>query len=108
MYNTLKCKAKHLHYNTTFDMYTLDNITGRANNQTRIPRAFQINDKTITHPGIIANKFCEYVSNIGPEYANNYIPAAVHNHDYYLTHSNTKIEILSLGLLQTLKRLLKH
>ena len=39
MYNTLKCKAKHLRYTTTFDMYKLDNITGRANDQTRIPRA---------------------------------------------------------------------
>ena len=98
MYNTLKLKAKHLHYTTTFDRYkfdirntwkTINNITGRANDKTSIPQAFKINDKTITHPGIIANKFCEYFSNIGPEYANN-IPAAVHNHDHYLTNNNKK------------------
>ena len=49
----------------------------------RLPSTFKINNREIFNPKEIANRICEYFTNIGPDLAKN-IPASANSHQSYL------------------------
>ena len=55
----------------------------KTNNKSDISQTFKDNNSNISDPHIIANKFCEYFTNIGLTYANN-IPSSNHIPHFYL------------------------
>ena len=91
-YNQLKRTAKRIYYRNLFNEYkydarktwtTINTIIGRTNDKSSITQSFTINDNTVSDPNTIADNFCEYFTNIGPQFANN-IPTPIHNAKYYL------------------------
>ena len=91
-YYQLKRAAKRIYYRNLFNEYkydarktwkTIKTIIGRTNDKSSITQSFTINDNTVSDPNTIADNFCEYFTNIGPQFANN-IPTPIHNAKYYL------------------------
>ena len=91
-YNQLKRTAKRIYYRNLFNEYkydarktwkTINTIIGRTNDKSSITQSFTINDNTDSDPNTLADNFCEYFTNIGPQFANN-IPTPIHNAKYYL------------------------
>ena len=61
----------------------LNEIMNRKTQKNRLPSTFKIDNREILNPKEIANRFCEYFTNIGPNLAKN-IPASANSHQSYL------------------------
>ena len=93
LYNQIKRVAKQTYYAQQLAKYQHDirqtwkiinNTMGKTNNKSDISQTFKDNNSNISDPHIIANKFCEYFTNIGLTYANN-IPSSNHIPHFYLS-----------------------
>ena len=76
--NHLICLAKRKYYNTKFesaknDLRTtwklLNEVINKRKGRAPFPSSFESEDKTIMDPEEIADKFCKYFTNIGPNLA---------------------------------------
>ena len=87
LFNRLKCKAKIIYYENKFDIKgtwkTLRAIIGNQNDKTTIIQNFKIDNETVSDSKSIADGFCKYFSNVGPEFANK-IPKSNQSPHHYL------------------------
>ncbi len=91
--NHLLCSAKRLYYeerleSTKTNIKTtwkiLNEIINKKTRKKSLPSVFIANNQNIDNPLNIANRFCDYFTNIGPNLANN-IPASSQISSSYLT-----------------------
>ena len=91
MYNRLKKIAKQAYYAQIFNdakrdirkTWKIINATiGKLNDKTNIPQTFKIDNKNISDPNIITDKFCDFFTDIGVKYANNISPSAKSSANY--------------------------
>ena len=77
LYNQIKRVAKQTYYAQQLAKYQHDirqtwkiinNAMGKTNNKSDISQTFKDNNSNISDPHTIANKFCEYFTNIGLTY----------------------------------------
>lgn len=61
----------------------LNEIINRKTQKNRLPSTFKIDNCEVSNPEEIANRFCEYFTNIGPNLAKT-IPASTNSHRFYL------------------------
>ena len=96
-YNKLKKNAKTAHYSQLFSQFKNDSketwkllrtILCKTNDKTVVSTTFKYNGKQITDPNSIANHFCDYFTDIGPQYANK-IPSSLHSYPHYLAMKQT-------------------
>jgi hypothetical protein len=89
LYNQLKRTAKQLHYKQRFEQYKndikgtwkmLSSLLGKTNDKSHAANTFKYNNEILSTPTDIANRFCEYFTEVGPSLAHN-IPAPTN--DYY-------------------------
>lgn len=78
--------SKRNYYDTRFENTTgnlratwklLNQVINRKANKSKIPTTFIDNGNEISDPLVIANRFCEYFTNIGPSYAKKLPPSKV-------------------------------
>ena len=98
LFNKIKRISKQTYYDELLQTYKGDikntwksirTLIGRSNDKTTISNTFQVNDSTISDPKLIANEFCNYFTNIGPEFASA-IPTAQKPYNSYLKNKITK------------------
>ena len=84
--------AKRLYYNKKLDEYKsnpkstwklLNNLINRKKIKCKLPSFFKSNEEEIFNPTHIANRFCEYFTNIGPNLAKSK-PASDKSHRSFL------------------------
>ena len=90
--------AKRKHYHSIFEKYkhnikntwtNIKDLLQQFKVKRDFPNHFLINGKEITDANNIANKFCEYFTNIGPSLAkNNYIPKNIQVEDFLTSTRN--------------------
>ena len=92
LFNKIKRSSKQKYYTDLLYAYkndikntwkTVNSLLARTNDKTAVSDIFRYEDITISDPNIIANEFCKYFTNIGPEYASA-IPKAQKTYDVYL------------------------
>ena len=103
LFNKIKRASKQTYYENLLHMYkddikntwkTVNSLLARTRNKTCVSDIFRYNDTTLSDPGHIANEFCKYFTNIGPEFASA-IPEAHKPYDFYLNNRITKSIFLS-------------
>ena len=96
LFNTLKRIMKQNYYRDLFDKYKYDirktwgiirTIINKNNDKSNIADSFHINNKEINNPTDIANSFCDYFTNVGPQLSNQ-IPQSRHTYVQYLNKQN--------------------
>ena len=84
--------AKRLYYNKKLDEYKsnakstwklLNDLINKKKIKCKLPSTFKSNEEEICNPTHIANRFCEYFTNIGPNLAKS-IPASDKSHRSFL------------------------
>ena len=84
--------AKRLYYNKKLDEYKsnakstwklLNDLINKKKIKCKLPSIFKSNEEEIFNPTHIANRFCEYFTNIGPNLAKS-IPASDKSHRSFL------------------------
>lgn len=79
LFNKLKSKAKKNYYGQLFEDFKNDSkrtwtllrsMIGKANDKSFVPCAFKYNNVSVTDPKQIANHFCKFFADVGPNYAN--------------------------------------
>ena len=84
--------AKRLYYNKKLDEYKsnakstwklLNDLINKKKIKCKLPSTFKSNEEEICNPTHIANRFCEYFTNIGPTLAKS-IPASDKSHRSFL------------------------
>jgi hypothetical protein len=100
-FNKLKQIAKVNYYSRLFNDFKNDSkntwtilrrLISQTKDKTFVPTIFKHNNTEITKPQDIANHFCDFFSDVGPQYANK-IPIAMNSALHYLNlerTSNTK------------------
>ena len=92
MYNNLKRTAKKRYYEERFNQFKYDikntwkllnKLIGQSKNRTPDAKTFKHNETNIEAPCDIANAFCSYFTNIGPNLANN-MTTPDNNYNHYL------------------------
>ena len=100
-YNQLKRTAKQIYYQELFEKYKgdikntwklLNSLIGRTKDKSSITSSFNCNGKIVNHPTDIANGFCDYFTNLGPQLANS-IKAPQNDYDQYLRSKGTNTQI---------------
>ena len=61
----------------------LTKIMNRKTQTNKLPSTFKIDNREISNPKEIANRFCEYFTNVGPHLVKN-IPPSANSHQSYL------------------------
>jgi hypothetical protein len=101
--NHLLRSAKRLYYEERFESTktnikttwkTLNEIINKKPRKKSLPSVFIANNQNIVNPLNIANRFCDYFTNIGPNLANN-IPASSQIPSSYLTGNFCKLIVFS-------------
>ena len=96
-FTKLKRISKETYFSEQLSKYKTDlkktwqifnKIIGRKNNKSDISEMFHVNNSTIKHPKTIADKFCEYFTEIGPTLASK-IPNPQKTFDRHLRRPNT-------------------
>ena len=86
------CVAKRPYYNKKLDEYKsnakstwklLNDLINKKKIKCKLPSIFKSNEEEICNPTHIANRFCEYFTNIGPNLAKS-IPASDKSHRSFL------------------------
>ena len=62
-------------------------MLGHSNDKSTIQNTFRYNNQVLHHPKDIANGFCDYFANVGPQFAK-MIPTSKYDHNHYLTSQN--------------------
>ena len=79
----------------------LNEIMNRKTQKNRLPSTFKIDNREISNPKEIANRFCEYFTNIGPNLAilfkNQYGFRKGHSISFSLLHLFEKKNLQSTG-----------
>ena len=92
MFNKIKRISKQTYYADLLQTYkdgikntwkSIRTLLGHSNDKTAISQTFQLNNASISDPNQIANEFCKFFTNIGPEYASA-IPTAQKPYDQHL------------------------
>ena len=87
---------KQNYYRDLFDKYKYDirktwgiiqTIINKNNDKSNIADSVRINNKEINNPADIANSFCDYFTNVGPQLSNQ-IPQSRHIYVQYLNKQN--------------------
>jgi hypothetical protein len=100
VFNVTKNKAKTTYYTELFNNYKNDikktwillrGLIGKQNDKSSFPVQFKYNGNYISDPQLIANQFCDYFTNVGPELAKR-IPEPTNEYRHYLSkaHNNNK------------------
>ena len=96
IYRKLKRLTKQTYYNTVFKEYrfnakktwnVINNLIGRTNDKSSISDTFKVEGTQITNPNTIAEAFCKYFTNVGPDFASN-IPKSKSSPTHYLQNCN--------------------
>ena len=112
LYNSYKNKlthslrvAKRLYYNKKLYEYKsnakstwklLNDLINKKKSKCKLPSFFKSNEEEIFNPTHIANRFCEYFTNIGPDLAKS-IPASDKSHRSFLDGSFSNSFFLHLA-----------
>ena len=97
-YNNLKRSAKIAYYKTELDRYAgdsrkiwklLNNVIGRNRNKSGIPDKFVVNGEEITDARTICNKFCNFFTNVGKNFAAK-IPKSTRPYGHFLNQVGTE------------------
>ena len=92
MLNKLKRKSKQHYYKDIFEQYrhdtkklwqNINTLIGRTENKRTILQTFKFGNTTTSNPQIIADEFCDYFTEVGPNLANQ-IPQSIHTATHYL------------------------
>jgi hypothetical protein len=104
LYNKLRRRSKYEYYKNLLNNYktdirktwkTLNSIIGHKNDKSTLNDTFNDNGVMTSDPGIIANGFCNYFSEVGEKFASA-IPQANTPYQSYLTpRANSKTLFLS-------------
>ncbi len=99
LFNKIKKHVKRQYYADELMKYKDDlektwgiyrKLIGRTNDKYTVPDMFNINDREVTDPNFISQKFCEYFTNIGKNKAINIGPPK-HQFTHYLTGNSMYI-----------------
>lgn len=97
-YNKLKRIAKERYFQSLFDQskndmkktwQTLNSLIGRTRDKSNIHSLFKYKGKVINDPTAIADGFCDYFSNIGPQLSAT-IPVSSKDEESYLMSKRTR------------------
>ena len=97
-YNKLKTVAKNMHYKKRFSEIKNDAkkmwkelgaLIGKTNEMSSGPLEFRHNNEVITNPKHISNQFCDFFTNVGPNYARD-IPNSHKEPFYYLSRKQNR------------------
>ena len=105
--------AKRLYYNKKLYEYKsnakstwklLNDLINRKKSKCKLPSYFKSNEEEILNPTHIANRFCEYFTNIGPDLAKS-IPASDKSHRSFLDGSFINSFFLQLATEQEVREI---
>jgi hypothetical protein len=92
LYNRLKRTAKQTYYEQRFNMYKndlkrtwkmLNSLIRHKSDKSSIQETFKHDNQVISNKNIIAEQFCDYFSNVGPNLSKD-IKVSEKDHDHYL------------------------
>ena len=90
--------SKQIYYNEQLSKFRNDSprtwtvintLIGKHQEKSAISDIFNINNKLIDNPNVIADAFCHYFSNIGKKFAQN-IPPSLNNFSKCMKRDNNK------------------
>ena len=105
--------AKRLYYNKKLYEYKsnakstwklLNDLINRKKSKCKLPSYFKSNEEEILNPTHVANRFCEYFTNIGPDLAKS-IPASDKSHRSFLDGSFINSFFLQLATEQEVREI---